>query len=289
MKRHKNKKSVIYLSTPKPKEQERIFKARQEAFNKEEQRLKEEEKQLIINKDLLDDTLHEIIKINNQIKANSLEISKTINSLKIEDEGIDKHIHNTLKTLEGNASLLSIRMDAYGLAFNPTSSNDEMEAYIGVYGKVEKVYKCLYYSKKSNDLSISLIGNSDRKYRLRDSIELAFFIIIENAIKYSPHGSEISITFIEDGQNLNVVFENYAICPSPGEIPLLTERGYRSNNVRCLSKVKGNGLGLFLLKTICDRNKVAYDIQIKDKSRKYDGRIYNTFCVILTFSPNQSG
>ena len=140
----KGKKAIVYYHTPKPHEQQKIFKARECSYDKKEQTLKENEAQLIINKNLLDDTLHEIRKINNQIKANTLEISRIIDSLFIEDEGTDKHLHNTLKTLEGNASLLSIRMDAYDLALNPSSGDDEMEADIGVYSKIEKVYKCLY-------------------------------------------------------------------------------------------------------------------------------------------------
>ena len=284
MKSGKCKRPKVYYSMPKPKDQEKYFLTRKEELDKKEERIRKIEAQFAASKNLLDDTLHEIRKINDQIKANTLEVSTTFDKLSIEDEGIDKHIHNTLKTLEGNASLLSIRMDAYDLAFNPASSGSEMEADIGVYNKVEKVYKCLYFNKKSNDITLHLCGNTERKYRLRNSIELAFFIIIENAIKYSPHGSEIFITFIEDGANLNVEFENYAICPQAEEIPHLTEREFRSNSAKELREVKGNGLGLFLLKKICEINRVAYDFQIKDKARAFDGKKYKTFCVLLTFS-----
>lgn len=284
MKSKKSKRPKVYYNMPKPKEQEKYFQSRKEEFDKEVERLREIEKQFAVSKNLLDDTLHEIRKINNQIKANTFEVSTTLDKLSIEDEEIDKHVHNILKTLDGNTSLLSIRMDAYDLALNPASSGSEMEADIGVYNKVEKVYKCLYFNKKSNDLSIRLLGNTERKYRLRNSIELAFFIIIENAIKYSPHGAEIFITFIEDGEDLHVEFENFAICPKPEELPCLTDRGFRSKGAQGLQDIKGSGLGLFLLKNICESNKVAYEFKIKDKSKSIDGKIYSTFCVALTFS-----
>ncbi len=283
MKSRKDKRPKVYYSIPKPKDQEKYFQTRKEELDRQGERLREIEEQFAVNKNLLDDTLHEIRKINNQIKANTLEISTTLDKLSIEDDGIDKHIHNTLKTLEGNTSLLSIRMDAYDLALNSASSGSEIEADIGVYNKVEKVYKCLYSNKKSNDLSVHLRGNTERKYRLRNSIELAFFIIIENAIKYSPYGSDIFITFIEDGANLHVEFENLAICPKLEELPHLTDRGFRSKGARELRGVKGNGLGLFLLKSICESNKVEYKFTIKDNSKSIDGKTYGTFCVVLTF------
>ena len=283
MKSRKDKRPKVYYNMPKPKDQIKYFQTRKEELDRQGERLREIEEQFAVSKNLLDDTLHEIRKINNQIKANTLEISTTLDMLSIEDEGIDKHVHNTLKTLEGNTSLLSIRMDAYDLALNPASSGSEIEADIGVYNKVEKVYKCLYSNKKLNDLSIRLRGNTERKYRLRNSIELAFFIIIENAIKYSPYGSDIFITFIEDGANLHVEFENLAICPKLEELPHLTDRGFRSKGARELRDVKGNGLGLFLMKNICESNKVAYEFTIKDNSKSIDGKTYGTFCVVLTF------
>lgn len=283
MKNRKRKMPKVYYSMPRPKDQEKYFQTRKEELEKQEERLREIEEQFAVSKNLLDDTLHEIRKINNQIKANTLQLSTTLEAISIEDDGIDKHVHNTLKTLDGNTSLLSIRMDAYDLTLNPASSGSEIEADLGVYSKVEKVYKCLYYNKKSKDLTIHLRGNTDRKYRLRNSIELAFFIIIENAIKYSPRGNEISINFVEQGENLNVEFENLAICPKLEELPHLTDRGYRSEGARKLRDIKGNGLGLFLLKNICHSNNVKYQFIIKENSKLIEGKTYNIFCVVLTF------
>lgn len=282
MRRRKGKKPVYY-TRPKPNEQGKYFEDREKVLNEKEQQLEEIEAVLDSNRKLLDDTLHEIRKINNQIKVNIHDLSKALDKQYIEDEGLDKYIHNTLKTIEGNSTLLSIRMDAYDILFNPASAGKELDTMFGVYNKVEKVYKCLYPSKKEKNIDINLNGGSVKEFRLRNSIELAFFIIIENAIKYSPEGEHIDITFIDNKNGLDVEFCNWAICPNEEEIPHLTERGFRAKSVSSKRIYTGSGLGLYLLKQICQTNNVGYSFEIANDSKLISGVLHNPFVVTLSF------
>ena len=236
------------------------------------------------NQKILDDTLHEIRKINNQIKGNINSLKKAIDGQYIEDDNADRFIHNTLKTIEGNATLLSIRMNAYDIMLNPASASKELDMPMVVFSKVEKVYKCLYPSRKEKNLEIILNGKSTSEYRLRNSIELAFFIIIENAIKYSPDGDEINITFEESVNELKVEFHSWGICPGDEEMTRLTERGYRSKNIVNKDDYEGSGLGLYLLKQICEANNVAYILKKKSELKVLSGVEYHPFIVTLTFS-----
>lgn len=283
MKRKGKKNNLLYYTRPKPQEQNRYFEERENSFREKEQLLEEKERILDANRKLLDDTLHEIRKINNQIKGNIHDLTKVIDSQEIEDEDVDRHIHNTLKTIEGNSTLLSIRMDAYDILFNPASASKELDILLGVYSKVEKVYKCLYPSKREKGLDIKLIGGSVKEFRLRNSIELAFFIIIENAIKYSPENDEINISFSDTQNGLDVEFCNWAICPQDDELSHLTERGYRSKAVSSKKNYEGSGLGLYLLKEICRSNDVDYQFKVKQESKNIFGVIYNPFVVQLSF------
>ena len=142
--KHRDKHgSKVYYTRPKPQDQERFFEECEKALKEREAQLQEKEKLLDNNRKLLDDTLHEIRKINNQIKGNIYDLGKVIDGIDIYDDIADRHIHNTIKTIEGNATLLSIRMDAYDILFNPASASKELDIMLGVYNKVEKVYKCL--------------------------------------------------------------------------------------------------------------------------------------------------
>ena len=279
----KKKKAIIYYSQSTPKEKELQLKHIEATLKQKEAILEEAEKKIKQEIDQLNDTIHEVRKINNQIKANTLDLSKFIKSLEFDDSHIEKLINNTLKTLEANTSLLSIRMDAYDLMCNPDSANEDLEITMNVYSKVEKVYKCLYSSRKAKDLNIELIGNSNKGFRLRNSMELAFFIIIENAIKYSPIGADINITFTDETDYLEVKFENWGISPKQEELPKLIKRGYRSQIISETTNIQGNGYGLYLLNQICLSNNVSYRIETPNKSRQFDGISYNIFSLTLCF------
>lgn len=282
MKNRPQKRIIVHYPRLQSKERPKLLKEQEKALAEKAALLAEKENLLEVNRKLLDDTLHEIRKINNQIKGNIHDLSKAIDSIGIYDENIDRYIHNTLKTIEGNSTLLSIRMDAYDILFNPASASKELDIMLGVYSKVEKVYKCLYPSKKEKNIEILLNGGSVKEFRLRNSIELAFFIIIENAIKYSPEGETINITFTDTKYGLDVEFCNWAICPEEDEMPKLTERGYRAKVVSKM-KYEGSGLGLYLLKQICQTNNVSYHFEKADESRFISGIMYNPFMVTLSF------
>lgn len=284
MKHREKRGSLVYYTRPKPQEQKKFFEEHEKALKEREAQLQEKENLLDNNRKLLDDTLHEIRKINNQIKGNINDLGKVIDSIDIYDDNADRHIHNTIKTIEGNATLLSIRMDAYDILFNPASASKELDIMLGVYNKVEKVYKCLYPSRKEKKLEINLNGGTKKEFRLRNSIELAFFIIIENAIKYSPEGQDIDITFSDTPQGLDVEFCNWAICPEDDEIPRLTERGYRAKAVGNNKSYSGSGLGLYLLKQICQTNNVEFRVEVGSETKLISGIIYNPFIVTLSFT-----
>ena len=283
MKRIGKKNNLLYYTRPKTQGHNRYYEERENSFIEKELLLEEKERLLDANRKLLDDTLHEIRKINNQIKGNIHDLTKVIDTQEIEDENVDRHIHNALKTIEGNSTLLSIRMDAYDILFNPASASKELDIMLGVYSKVEKVYKCLYPSKREKRLDINLVGGSVKEFRLRNSIELAFFIIIENAIKYSPENDGIDISFCDTINGLDVEFRNWAICPQEDELSHLTERGYRSQAVSSKKNYEGSGLGLYLLKEICQSNDVDYQFIVKQESKMISGVIYNPFVVKLSF------
>lgn len=283
MKRKFRKTNQVLVAEPTFSLQKKALEEKERDLKEKEKRISDRERLVDTDRKVLEDTLHEIRKINNQIKGNILELEKLIDGHIEEDGYSERHIKNALKTIDGNSSLLSIRMDAYDILYNPASINTELDLMIGVYSKIEKVYKCLYSSKKEKNLDIILKGGSEKKFRLRNSIELAFFIIIENAIKYSPEDDEITISFQETDSDLRVQFQNWGICPALEEMPLLTHRGFRSSSVSDNTNYSGSGLGLYLLDQICHTNHVDYTINVDESYKYYKGLKYNPFVVSLQF------
>lgn len=228
------------------------------------------------------ETLHEVRKINNQLKASADQLYKEIRALKGDYEEM-KEIINISKNIEANTNLLSIRMDAYDMMSNPGRFANDMIVETPIYRKVEKVYKCLHAKRKEKNLNISLKGKTEMTFKLNSMIELAFFIIIENAIKYSPDSGEISVDFLEGYNCLTVRFKNWGICPKAEELPFLYDRGFRAEKIINTTSIEGSGLGLFLLKEICTDNGVDVKIVVGDERFSQKGYNYKPFIVTLIF------
>lgn len=118
---------------------------------------------------------------------------------------------------------------------------------------------------QSKRLKVRLEGNSYKTYRSSSILEIALFIIIDNAVKYALEGTEIIIKFKEDGNKLRVSFYNYGIRPELKELQHLTERGVRSQKIIDSNKFEGRGIGLYLLKLICENLDIKQKIIIGDE------------------------
>ena len=248
-------------------------------LNQREEVVAERENRLKYRSDLFDDTIHEINKIYKQIEGNTNRLKEAFESLRFDDD----YLNNTLKTLEGNVSLLSIRLELHRYLMNPSLIDSDQLGRFVIYKKVEKIYKCLYEEKTKKGLNIDLKGSNERGFRLKNTIELAIFIIIENAIKYSPENETITIFFSENTDGLIVTFKNWGICPPEEEMQKLTERGYRSSIIRQQTNINGSGLGLYLLKQLCLSNNVEFNISKGNDLKTISGVKYNPFIVTLTF------
>jgi signal transduction histidine kinase len=102
--------------------------------------------------------------------------------------------------------------------------------------------------------------SEDKKIRFRSSISesmvlagdevrllQAFSNLIDNAIKYSPPGTEISIGAEKNGDELTITFSDQGIGIEESELEKIWERLYRADRSR---STPGMGIGLSLVKAI---------------------------------------
>jgi signal transduction histidine kinase len=101
----------------------------------------------------------------------------------------------------------------------------------------------LTLSVKSDSDSAMIIGDYDR-------VRQMFLIVINNAIKFSECGSDISVT-IENAEWVKVVVSDRGIGMSEDEINSVFEKFYSSKLSR---ESGGSGLGLSIAKHIADRH-----------------------------------
>lgn len=95
-----------------------------------------------------------------------------------------------------------------------------------------------------------------------DEIRSACLNLVTNAIRYTPDGGKIEISWRYNPENETVTFavKDNGIGIDPDDIPRLTERFYRVDKSRSREK-GGTGLGLAIVKHVAIRNHCRLGIQ----------------------------
>lgn len=94
-------------------------------------------------------------------------------------------------------------------------------------------------------------------------IEELFLILLDNAIKYSPKGSQIK--FIATSSKKNIIFQiiDQGIGISETDLPHIFDRFYRADNARTKNGSSGYGLGLSIAKKIVESHNGKIEVNSK--------------------------
>ncbi len=93
-----------------------------------------------------------------------------------------------------------------------------------------------------------------------EELRSAFGNLISNAIRYTPQGGEIAISWETRGNEAMFSVRDTGIGIDPQHIPRLTERFYRVDRSRS-RETGGTGLGLSIVKHILTRHQAKLEIQ----------------------------
>lgn len=117
---------------------------------------------------------------------------------------------------------------------------------------------------------LTLMGDQDQLIRL-------FLNLLDNAVKYTPQGGEVSVTIARDGTNAAIAVKDTGPGIGPEHIPHIFERFYRVDKARSRSE-GGSGLGLAIAKHI---------VQLHGGSIKVESELGrgSTFIVELPLGP----
>ncbi|MGA2961653.1 MAG: HAMP domain-containing sensor histidine kinase [Candidatus Korobacteraceae bacterium] len=86
-----------------------------------------------------------------------------------------------------------------------------------------------------------------------EELRIAFSNVLDNAVKYSTRTVDIRAELLQDGGNLLVRVTDHGVGIPPAELKRIFRRFYRVP-LRSAMKIKGTGLGLFLVKSIARRH-----------------------------------
>lgn len=109
--------------------------------------------------------------------------------------------------------------------------------------------------KQGMRLALGLLPHACYVYADRDKIIQVLSNLVDNAIKYSPQNSDISVSASLHGKKVYVTVKDNGYGISKKDQMLIWDRFYMADKARTPTKAKGTGLGLSIVKKIIDEHK----------------------------------
>lgn len=100
--------------------------------------------------------------------------------------------------------------------------------------------------KVQPDAGVAMMGDAEE-------LRVAITNLIDNAVKYSPDGPKITIDVRAAGEDLMVAVADRGVGIPPADLKRVFKRFYRGTRNR--TRVKGTGLGLFIVDTIVRKHR----------------------------------
>jgi len=114
--------------------------------------------------------------------------------------------------------------------------------------KVSKISKAKKINLLNNVKDYSIKGD-------RQTLVELFVILLDNAIKYSPKESKVTLNSVKKDKYIFVSIKDEGEGISEEDIPHIFDRFYRADKSRTKSTIPGYGLGLSIAKEIIEKHK----------------------------------
>lgn len=239
------------------------------------------EKDNLKTKRVLNSTLHEIRRFSNELSSYSEHFSKQLEATGAIPEWLE-----LCDTIFYTSGMLSARLAFTDMELNPAAVKLQMHFRTGIYKKFEKAGHVLSQKARLRHVAIQMKGQSFLEIEGLPAFELLPFVILDNAIKYSPPYQTVYVQFEESAKPKHFEVTVTSIGPylEPDETVTILESGKRGKNAE-KSPVSGEGLGLYLAHFLCGYHDLRLTVA-SNLAASYDikGIPYAPFTVRISTS-----
>lgn len=187
------------------------------------------------------------------------------------------------ETLVHASSMLAARLNYADIEINPGITELQVRYDAGIYKKFHKAVYLLrpHATRKSSQFNLS--GESRMEIPIISVFDMLPFVVLQNAVKYSPPGYHINVEFDETANShLHIKISSYGPPVDDLEIPRIFDREFRGTHSK---HIEGQGLGLHLAKKVCDLHNARISVNTGDVlQHSINGRTYQKFIVEIRFS-----
>jgi PAS domain S-box-containing protein len=178
--------------------------------------------------------------------ATMLEMAGTLNDQQ------KNYIKMILQGVENMSKLVSNLLDLGRIDFGVGLQVES----IPVLDILERVTGSLQMQSKEKQISLGVEIPKDMPHAIEADQALlhqALYNLVENALKYTPEGGEVTIQLHTSASALTFAVQDSGIGIAKGDLPRLFEKFYRGTNREALAQ-RGTGLGLAIVKSIAERH-----------------------------------
>ena len=173
-----------------------------------------------------------------------------------------KDYENALVRIENAIAaqqMLRIRTEVLDFAGNPDLLHEER--HVPIYRRVDKVVRSFSPSAERKNIELLLTGNSFARGLGPDVFEIIPYVLIDNALKYSPRESEVKVSVYETSSSVEIVVDSLGPDIEPAERDQIFQRGFRSEAARS-REVSGSGIGLYLAKLLVEKFRGTIGVEV---------------------------
>jgi K+-sensing histidine kinase KdpD len=229
---------------------------------------------------ILDGIMHETRRLNSEISAYCEELTGAVGRKEYQ------RAEECAETMFFLSGLISSRLTFADFELNPQSLSRQSKVRTGIYRKFDKTRRVLHKNAKHKKIKIDFHGNSYAEVEAIQAFELVPFVILDNAIKYSPQEQPIKVEFQDRPSQTciaSVVVSSVGPTVSQEELNGLVARGARGKNA-IGSKIPGDGIGLFLAEMLCKGASASLKLESsKNVTFSLGGVDYSEFKVSIDF------
>lgn len=233
--------------------------------------------------EFIENTIHDVRKFNANIKARSEIISNKSGSRKKEMESIKKCAEN----IWAMSQLISTRLSEYDYLYAEAPLQCGSKYDFNFFATFDKIRRCMLYEAKKGDKEIRVRSKNGNCSAIQayDSIKYMPFLLIDNALKYSFNNTIIEVEIKDEDNKQIIEIKSTGVFVDESEIESLFIRGYRGKNSSEFTE-NGSGIGLYLVKEICNANDIKIEINTKKilnitpRKRGVDEGIFNVILCV---------
>jgi signal transduction histidine kinase len=137
----------------------------------------------------------------------------------------------------------------------------------------ELVDECVAAARERHHIGVDALSSSNHGLQPQDAmvmgdvdeLRIAVTNLLDNAVKYSPEGVSIGVDLMPLGDELLLQVSDQGIGIPPADLKRIFKRFYRAAWGR--NRVKGTGLGLFIVRTIVKKHRGSVSADSKGEGK----------------------